>query len=158
MRMISYFDSEHKEHWLNEIKRSDWSAAGLLYELLSKETFFEATGEKSKVLLLTDGDELISFCTYAEKDDIQPTDLTPWMGFVYTFPEHRGHHYIGILMDEVERLAKRDDVSEFYISTGHAGLYEKYGCEFKTEMKDMDGKLSRVYVKKILDSNGQFNF
>ena len=25
--------------------------------------------KKSKVLLFTDGDELISFCTYAEKDD-----------------------------------------------------------------------------------------
>ncbi len=32
------------------------------------------------MLLLTDGDELVSYCTYAKKDDIQPTDLTPWMG------------------------------------------------------------------------------
>lgn len=53
------------------------------------------------------------------KDDIQPTDLSPWMGFVYTFPEHRGHHYVGLLMDEVERLAKREGVSEVYISTDH---------------------------------------
>ena len=104
---------------------------------------------KSKVLLLTDGDELISFCTYAEKDDIQPTELTPWMGFVYTFPEHRGHHYVGLLMEEVERLAIKEGVSEVYISTNHIGLYEKYGCEFKTEMKDMNGELSRVYVKLI---------
>ena len=82
MRVINYFDSNKKEHWLSEIKRGDWKAAGFLYELLYKGTFAEAAGEKSKVLLLTDGDELISFCTYAEKDDIQPTELTPWMGFV----------------------------------------------------------------------------
>ena len=149
MRVINYFDSDWQSHWLDEIKRGDWGAAKFLYELLSKGTFFDAAGEKSKVLLLTDGDELISFCTYAEKDDIQPTELTPWMGFVYTFPEHRGHHYVGLLMEEVERLAIKEGVSEVYISTNHIGLYEKYGCEFKTEMKDMNGELSRVYVKLI---------
>ena len=106
-------------------------------------------GKKSKVLLLTDGEELISYCTYAEKDDIQPTELTPWMGFVYTFPEHRGHRYVGLLFDEIERLAKEDGIQEVYISTNHIGLYEKYDCEFRTELKDMDGELSRVYVKKI---------
>lgn len=148
-QVIDYFESDRKEHWLNEIKRSDWGAGAFLHELLKKGTFFEAVGEKSKVLLLTDGDELISFCTYAEKDDIQPTNLSPWMGFVYTFPEHRGHRYVGMLFDEIEKIAQADKVSEVYISTNHIGLYEKYGCEFRTEMKDMDGELSRVYVKKI---------
>lgn len=149
MRVINYFDSDRKEHWLNEIKKGDWGAAEFLYELLSEGAFFEAAGEKSKVLLLTDDDTLISFCSYAEKDDIQPTDLTPWIGFVYTFPEYRGHHYVGLLMDEIERLARTDGVYEVFISTNHIGLYEKYGCEFKTEMKDMNGELSRVYVKRI---------
>lgn len=149
MRVINYFDSDRQSHWLSEIKRGDWGAAGFLHELLSKGTFFDAAGKNSKVLLLTDGDELISFCTYAEKDDIQPTELTPWMGFVYTFPEHRGHHYVGLLMEEVERLAIKEGVSEVYISTNHIGLYEKYGCEFKAEMHDMSGEFSRVYVKKV---------
>ena len=121
-----------------------------MYELLSKGTFHDTVGERSKVLLLVDGDRLISFCTYAEKDDIPSTDLSPWMGFVYTFTEYRGHHYVGLLMDEIERLAIKDGVSEVYISTNHIGLYEKYGCEFKAEMKDMEGERSRVYVKKIL--------
>ena len=149
MRVINYFDSGRQSHWLTEIKRGDWGAAHFLYELLSSGTFFDAAGEKSKVLLLIDGDELISFCTYAEKDDIQPTELTPWMGFVYTFPEHRGHRYVGRLMDEIERLAGIDGVSDVYISTNHIGLYERYGCEFKTEMKDMNGEPSRVYVKHV---------
>ena len=96
-----------------------------------------------------DGDEVISYCTYARKDDIQPTELTPWMGFVYTFPQHRGHRYAGLLFEEVERLAKQERVAEVYISTNHIGLYEKYGCEYKTQMNDMDGEPSRVYVKRI---------
>lgn len=149
MQVINYFDSDNKEHWLSEIKRSDWGAGAFLHELLSKNTIFAATGQNTKVLLLTDGDELISFCTYAEKDDIQPTDLTPWMGFVYTFPQHRGHRCVGLLFAEIERIAKVEGVSEVYISTNHVGLYEKYGCEFKRMLNDMDGEPSRVYVKRI---------
>ncbi|MBR4513967.1 MAG: hypothetical protein IKO61_03685 [Lachnospiraceae bacterium] len=56
---------------------------------------------------------------------------------------------MGILMGEVERLAREEGISEVFISTNHIGPYEKNGCEFKTEMKDMNGELSRVYVKKI---------
>ena len=149
MEVISYHDSDRQEHWLEEIKRSDWGAGAFLYELLSKSKFFEAVGDSSKVLLLTDGDELISYCTYARWDDIQPTELTPWMGFIYTIPEHRGHRYAGLLFKEIERLAREDHVSQVYISTNHVGLYEKYGCEFLTLMDDMDGKPSRVYVKKF---------
>ena len=149
MKVINYFESERQPHWLKEIKRSDWGAGDFLFELISNGTFFEAVGEGSKVLLLTEGDELISFCTYAEKDDIQPTELTPWMGFVYTFPEHRGHRYVGKLFEEIERIAKEEGTPAVYISTNHIGLYEKYGCEFVTQMNDMDGKPSRVYVKKI---------
>lgn len=149
MKVITFHESDRQEHWLSEIKRSDWGAGEFLHALLSEGTFFEAVGEKSKVLLLVEGDELISFCTYAEKDDIQPTDLTPWTGFIYTFPEHRGHRYVGLLFDEMERMAREERVSEIYISTNHIGLYEKYGCEYKTQMNDMDGEPSRVYVKKI---------
>ncbi|MBR4828666.1 MAG: GNAT family N-acetyltransferase [Muribaculaceae bacterium] len=153
MDVISFHNSARQELWLEEIKRSDWGAGAFLHELLSSDTFFDAVGEGSKVLLLTDGDELISYCTYARWDDIQPTELSPWMGFIYTFPEHRGHRYAGRLFEEVERLAQKEDVPAVYISTNHVGLYEKYGCEFLTMMDDMDGNPSRVYVKKILMQN-----
>ena len=149
MKVINFFDDDRQVHWLEEIKRSDWGAGAFLHKLISNGTFFEAVGEGSKVLLLIDGDELISFCTYAQKDDIQPTELTPWMGFVYTFPEHRGHRHMGLLLEEIERLAKEEHISEVYISTNHIRLYEKYGCEYRTQMSDMDGELSRIYVKKI---------
>ena len=130
MNIINFFESDRQEHWLEEIARSNWGAGDFLCELLSNGTFFDAVGEGSKVLLLTDGDELISFCTYAQKDDIQPTELTPWMGFVYTFPKHRGHRYVGLLFEEIERLEwlfpvrrtapwKRNDLfqGEFFIHT-----------------------------------------
>ncbi|MCR4771994.1 MAG: GNAT family N-acetyltransferase [Oscillospiraceae bacterium] len=149
MQVINYFESDRRAHWLEEIRKSDWNAGSFLADLIGKGTFFDTVGAKSKVLLLTEGDELISFCTYAEKDDIQPTELTPWMGFVYTFPEHRGRHHVGKLFEEIERIAKEDGIPEVYISTNHVGLYEKYGCEFSGKMNDMYGKPTRVYVKRI---------
>ena len=149
MQVSNYFEIDNKEHWINEIERSDWRAGAFLGRLLRNDEFFDAVGKDSRVLLLTEGDELISYCTFAEKDDIQPTDLTPWVGFVYTFPEHRGHRYAGLLFDEVERLAKELQVTDVYLSTNHIGLYEKYGWEFFDMMDDMDGEPSRVYVKKI---------
>ena len=149
MQVSNFFENDNKEHWINEIERSDWRAGAFLGRLLRNDEFFDAVGKDSRILLLSEGDELIFYCTFAEKDDIQPTDLTPWVGFVYTFPEHRGHRYAGLLFDEVERLAKEQQVTEVYLSTNHIGLYEKYGWEFFDMMDDMDGEPSRVYVKRI---------
>jgi len=149
MQVINYFDSARPEHWLAQIEKSDWSAGRFLYELLSENKFKRAVGENAKVLLLTNGDELISFCTYAEKDDIQPTALSPWIGFVYTFPAYRGHRYAGRLLEEAEEIAKAEGVQAVHISTNHTGLYEKYGYEFYQMMNDMHGEPSRVYRKSI---------
>lgn len=149
MQVIDYFNCDRPEYWLSQIKKSDWSAGQYLYTLLSENKFKDLVGENSKVLMLTKGDELISFCTYAEKDDIQPTSLTPWMGFVYTYPAYRGHRHIGHLFLEIEKLAKAEKVQDIYISTGHTGLYEKFGCEFYQMMNDVNGEPSRVYRKHI---------
>lgn len=147
MQVIEYFGCNRQEYWLSQIGKSDWVAGKYLYELLSENKFKALVGESAKVLMLIDGKELISFCTYSEKDDIQPTDLTPWIGFVYTFPEHRGHRCMGTLFQEIEKLARADNVQELFISTGHTGLYEKYGYEFYQMMNDMHGEPSRVYRK-----------
>lgn len=149
MQVIDYFNCQRPGYWLEQIKKSDWGAGQYLYELLSEGRFKDAVGEKSRVLMLTDGERLVSFCTYAEKDDIQPTELTPWIGFVYTFPEYRGNRYVGQLFAEIEKIAGNEQVHDIFISTNHIGLYEKYGCEFYQTMKDMEGEPSRVYRKHI---------
>ena len=147
MNIIDYFTSDNKENWLNQIKDSDWGAGKFLYELLKDEKLKDLVGENTKVLMLTDGDKLISYCTFAEKDDIQPTELTPWIGFVYTYPQYRGHRYSGELLSFAESSAKAEGIENIYISTNHVGLYEKYGYEFMEIMKDINGEDSRVYVK-----------
>ena len=149
VNIIEYFSTENKEYWLSKIKESDWGAGQFLYELLKNQKLKEYVGENTKVLMLVDGENLISFCTFAEKDDIQPTELTPWIGWVYTFPNYRGHRYVGRLLSYAEALAKTDGINSIYISTNHNGLYEKYGYEFFEMMKDMHGEDSRVYVRYL---------
>lgn len=149
MEVIEYFKCDRQAHWLGQIGKSDWRAGQYLYVLLREKKLHEAVGENPKVLLLTNGDNLVSFCTYTEKDDIQPTVLTPWIGFVYTFPQYRGHRYAGKLFLEIENLAKAENVHEVFISTNHTGLYEKYGYEFYQIMNDIDGEPSRVYRKHV---------
>lgn len=149
MEIKEYFSEENKEFWLSRIGQSDWGAGKFLYKLLKNHELKQYVGENTKVLMLVDGENLVSFCTYADKDDIQPTDLTPWIGWVYTFPDYRGHRYAGKLLEYAEILAKEANVKNIYISTNHDGLYEKYGYEFYRIMKDIDGEDSRVYVKNL---------
>lgn len=149
MEIIEYFSSENKEHWLSEIAKSDWSAGHFLHKLLETGKLKETVGENAEVLLLTEGENLVSFCTFADLDDIQPTELTPWVGFVYTFPAYRGNRHAGKLLYHAEKLAKEKGFETIHISTNHVGLYEKYGYEFFRMMKDIDGEDSRVYIKHI---------
>ena len=149
MKVIEFFVSDNKEHWLEEIKKSDWGAGQYLYELLRKDELKQLCGDSTKVLLLVQGDELISFCTYAEQDDVREPSLTPWVGFVYTFPEHRGNRHIGKLLEYAYEQAKMEGCWHIYISTGETGLYEKYGYNFWKMMKDINGEDSRVYRNDI---------
>ena len=114
MQIINFFDSEQKSHWLEEIKKSDWNAGAFLNKIIVDGTYPDLLGKGLRVLLLTDSDRLVSYCTFAEKDDIQPTELTPWIGFVYTFPEFRGRRFAGLLFDEAvckSYVAGYNDVS-----------------------------------------------
>ena len=149
MEVIEYFSTENKEYWLSKIKESDWGAGQYLYEHLKDQKLKQITGESTKVLMLVDGEKLVSFCILAEKDNIQPTDLTPWIGFVYTFPNYRGNRYAGKLLSHAETLAKEDGIGNVYISTDSIGLYEKYGYEFWDLMKDWNGEETRVYVRHL---------
>lgn len=149
MKIIEYFEAENKEYWQEKIGESDWGAGKYLAQLLREGKLKGLVGENARVLMLVDGEALASFCTLAEKDDIQPTLLTPWVGWVYTFPAYRGRHCAGQLLQHAEALAREEGMQNIYISTNHVGLYEKYGFEFYQMMKDIEGEDSRVYVKPL---------
>ena len=156
MKIVEYFTSDNQSHWLEEIRRSDWGAGQFLYELLRDGKLKATVGQTALVPMLVEEEtgKLVSYCTFAPLDDIQPTELTPWVGFVYTFPEYRGHRYAGRLLEYAESLATVMGKEAIYISTGHTGLYEKYGYTFFRMMKDVSGEDSRVY-RKLLQTDGE---
>lgn len=150
MNIIEYFTTDNKEHWMREIGKADWGAGQYLSQLLKENRLKSLIGETALVLMLVEGEKLISFCTFAPLDDIQPTDLSPWVGFAYTFPEYRGHHFLGQLLEYAESIASVMEKEYLYISTNHVGLYEKYNYTFFKTAKDIEGDDSRIYRKALL--------
>lgn len=145
MEILDYERTVKPEWWLKQIDGCDWGAGPFLGSMLKENRFHELCGEKARVLLLADGPKLASFCTYAEKDDIRDTELTPWLGFVYTHPDYRGRRLAGKLIARVKEYARDDGFDQVWISTNETGLYEKYGAEYAATMADRHGNDSRVY-------------
>ncbi|MBQ8202436.1 MAG: GNAT family N-acetyltransferase [Clostridia bacterium] len=145
MQIIDYFRSENPEHWLKQIQQYEWSAARFLAHLLTENLFHETVGPGT-LLLLADGETLVSFLTLARRDEIDDETLMPWIGFVHTAPQYRGHRYVGQLIDHAVSLAELHGVKRVYLSTNHTGLYEKYGFTFMGERALPDG-LTRLYKR-----------
>ena len=149
MKIISFNECNNKDYWMEQILKSDWDARLFLDRAYKEKEIRALFGKHLDILLLVENDQLISYCTYAEFDEIQPTELTPWVGFVYTFPEYRGNRYMGLIFEEISKLAQSDNYSYIYLSTNHTSLYEKYGFEFYQILNDIQGHPSRIYRKKI---------
>ena len=149
MDYLIYSDCENKEYWLQKIEECDWGAGKYLAYLLKTDGLDKLVGEGAKVLMLTDGKDLVSFCTLAKYDDVQPTNLTPWCGWIYTFPAHRGKRLAGRLIGYAEDLARAEGAEALHISTNHDGLYEKYGYSFLKYEKDVEGEDTKVYIKPL---------
>ena len=145
MRIQILGERASTERWLKQMEECDWRAGPYLCSLLREDRFHELYGDTARVLLLTEGDRLAAFCTYAERDDIPDTELTPWLGFVYTYPDYRGRRLMGRLISRAKETARENGYDSLWISTREAGLYEKYGAEYMMEMQDRSGEDSRVY-------------
>jgi predicted acetyltransferase len=149
MKIIRFNECNNKDYWMEQILKSDWDARLFLDRAYKEKEIRALFGKHLDILLLVENDQLISYCTYAEFDEIQPTELTPWVGFVYTFPKYRGNRYMGLIFEEISKLAQSDNYSYIYLSTNHTSVYEKYGFEFYQMLNDIQGNPSRIYRKKI---------
>ena len=157
MEIIDYFKSDNQNYWLAEIKKGDWRAIPTLVRFIEENSFHENLGE-GMLLLLTDGDSLLSFVTFAERDSIDDDSISPWVGFVYTFPKYRGHRYVGKLIRRCEEIAAENGVSTIFVCTDHVGLYEKYGFSYIESRVDIYGGDSRIYRKNISKENLNVKF
>ena len=155
MRIIEYFEQTNEvQNYLREqIVQADWRAAKYLYEVLEAEKLKEQYGESTRLLLLIEDDKLLAFCTLAERDEIVEEEtepgMKPWIGFVYTYPTHRGKRYSEKLIRYACRLAREDGYEKVYLSSNEVGLYEKYGFVYLKRLHTLWGEETQVFEKEV---------
>lgn len=153
MKITEFFESDvlTRQRLLHALRRCDWEAAKYLLGLLEDGTFAETLGGKGRLFFLLDGETVVSFLTLTDQDCVAAPDMTPWIGFVFTFPEYRGKGNIGILLDHARKCTALDGVPFVFLATNHTGPYEKYGFAFLGNRKDIHGEESRLYVAPAAD-------
>ena len=153
LRIVEYFESDasSRQMLLRDLRRCDWSAGRFLVRLLEENTFAKTLGGKGKLFFLLDGNSVVSFLTLTTQDCIDAPGMTPWIGFVFTFPEYRGRHHIRTLLDHARKCAAQKGSPFVFLATDHVGLYEKYGFSYWGSRRDVHGEMSRVYYAPAAD-------
>ncbi len=152
MEIINYFESTNQSELIKKISVCDWSAARFLANLLENGTFHETLGGWGYLFLLMDGENLVSFATMTGQDAVRDESLTPWIGFVFTQPEYRGHRYAGQVLAHAEKVAAKLGYGRLYLETEHVGMYEKYGYEYLENRIDCWGDDVRVLYRNLEES------
>ena len=155
MKVIEYFEqtNELQKYLREQILQGDWRAAKYLYEVLERGQLKERYGESTRLLLLMKETNLLAFCSLAERDEIvqeeMSPDMKPWIGFVYTYPEHRGNRYSETLIQHACVLAEKDGYEKVYISSNEVGLYEKYGFTVRKMFHTVWDEETQVFEKRV---------
>lgn len=148
MKILNLTNSNEQRQWTDKIRECDWGAAKFLADLLEQDKFHEMTGDGS-LIIMTDEEKIVSFCTLTQKDCVDDITLFPWIGFVFTAPEYRGKRYSEKLVEYACDKAKEQGFENVYIATDHIGFYEKYGFMYIESRVDIYGEKSRIYWKEL---------
>ncbi|MBQ9166359.1 MAG: GNAT family N-acetyltransferase [Oscillospiraceae bacterium] len=154
MEIINFYESTNQSELVEKINQCDWGAARFLTELLRENTFLSTLGGEGTLFLLMDGDRVVSFATLTKQDSIRDETLFPWIGFVYTTPEYRGHRYAGKLLAHAEASAVKQGYTRVFLATDHVGLYEKYGFTYLETRMDVWGNENSVFYKELKGADG----
>ena len=152
MNILNLTDINEMKLWIDKIRECDWGAAKFLADLLEQDKFYEMTIDGS-LIIMTDDEKIVAFCTLTRRDCVDDDSLFPWIGFVFTAPEYRGNRYSGQLVEYACDKAKEQGCENIYIATDHIGLYEKYGFSYIESRVDMSNDISRIYCRKLICHN-----
>lgn len=157
MKIINYFEADNKAQLIDKIEACDWGAAKFLVSLLREDRFFEMLGGEGDLFIMLEGEELLAFLTLTRQDVIRDESMYPWVGFVFTAPQHRGNRYSEKLMKHAEKVAESKGFDKVYVATDHVGLYEKYGYVYQENRIGYWGDDSRVLVKSLKKKEKNMN-
>ena len=148
MHIVDFSKIANKNHWISEIQKCNWSSAKLLSKLLIENKFYEFLGYGTLYLLIEDN-YLISFGTLTQKDCIEDDSMFPWIGYIYTQPQYRGHRYSQMIINKMLADATENGYLRVYLASEHIGLYEKYGFTYLENRIDIWGDINRIYVQNL---------
>ena len=148
MRIIEF---RNENNVIAYLESCSWSAGKFLYKLIVENKVEEILGCNSKIIVLLDDDNVVSFATYAKRDCIEDDSLFPWIGFVYTDEKYRGKRYSQKLINYIIDKARKDGHYKIYLATTHKDLYEKYGFKYLEDRLDIYNEIDRVYYYDLLE-------
>ncbi len=100
------------------------------------------------------GDTIIGSFGLINNDFNSRQDLYPWLCALYVEESERGHALGARLLEYGRAEAAKLGFNKLYISTGHIGYYERYGCEYIGNSYGADSEPSRIYEIATEWSNG----
>lgn len=149
MQIVNYFESDNKEKLVEMLDTGDWGAAKFLVKLLQEGTFMSTLGGEGSLYMMLDEEKPVAFVTLTKQDCIADSNLFPWAGFLFTYPQYRGNRYSEQIIKHALAEAKKQGHTKVYLATDHVGLYEKYGFVYLENRVDVWGDDSRIYYIEL---------
>ena len=108
-----------------------------------------AAGPLPQWYLLMSGGEPAGCAGLIANDFISRMDLWPWACALYVAEHMRGHAYGRLLLVRGGEDARRAGFGKLYLSTDHAGLYEKWGFRYIGQGYHPWDAESRIYERTL---------
>ncbi len=116
--------------------------------LFYKDAIFNSTDDKGKLpkfFLMLEEDEIIGCYALLVNDIISRQDLLPWFACLFIEETHRGNRLCQVMFDHAETEVRAGGYNVMFLTTDHAGLYEKFGWERIEDGYGVSGNQSRIY-------------
>ena len=114
--------------------------------------FFDAISNSSndikglpRFYLMLKDKEIVGCCSLIVNDFISRHDLMPWFASLYIKEQERGNRLSQKFFDHAKSEALNAGFNIIYLTTGHDGLYEKFGWERIEDGYDPHGNKTRIY-------------
>lgn len=105
---------------------TNWDSAKALAEFRPQKT----DGSLPATLVLREDEQVAGSVSLLYGDCEACTDLDPWLGSLYVFPEYRGRGHAGRLIEAAIQFAETSGERELHVFTESAAdLFRRYGFQ-----------------------------
>ena len=134
------------EKTISFARECSWRAGKALAEKMEKNDF----PGWERVIVAVDNDNIVGFCTIAEKDELSDDYCySPFIGFMFVDERWRGKRISEQMINCGCDYAIELGYQEVFIMSGEKGLYEKYGFKKLGNFETIYGTTDQLFSKKL---------